>query len=129
MIVGEAPDEREEDIRKPFSGTAGKLLDRMLEEAGLSRDRVYITNVVHCRPPDNRTPTKDEIQACKKYLQAEMDLVKPKYVLLLGNVALQGVLGRSGIRSTEGRYSSRTEFNIFPHFTQRQHYGNQNIFR
>lgn len=102
MIVGEAPGEREEDIRKPFSGAAGKLLNRMLEEAGLSRDKVYITNVVHCRPPDNRTPTKDEIQACKKYLQAEMDLVKPKYVLLLGNVALQGVLGRSGITKYRG---------------------------
>ena len=102
MIVGEAPGEREEGVRKPFSGTAGKLLDRMLDEAGLSRDKVYITNVVHCRPPDNRTPTKDEIQSCKKYLQAEMDLVKPKYVLLLGNVALQGVLGRSGITKYRG---------------------------
>lgn len=102
MIIGEAPGERGRNIRKPFSGAAGKLLGRMLEEAGLSRDKIYITNVVHCQPPDNRTPTKSEIQACKKYLQAEMDLVKPKYVLLLGNVALQGVLGRSGITKYRG---------------------------
>src|SRR5690606_36673194 len=67
-----------------------------------SRD-VYITNVVHCRPPDNRTPTREEIKACRKYLEGEFHAVKPKYVLLLGNVALQGVLGRSGITKYRGR--------------------------
>ncbi len=114
MVVGEAPGEREEGIRKPLSGTAGKLLDRMLKEAGLNREQVYITNVVHCSPPDNRTPTKDEIQACKKYLQAEMDIVKPKYVLLLGNVALQGALGRSGVTKYRGEIFERDGVQYLP---------------
>lgn len=103
MIVGEAPGEREEDLRTPFQGKAGKLLDSCLKKAGINRRDVYITNVVHCRPPDNRTPTREEIKACRKYLEGEFQAVKPKYVLLLGNVALQGVLGRSGITKYRGR--------------------------
>jgi len=103
MIVGEAPGEREENLRRPFQGKAGKLLDSCLKKAGINRSDVYITNVVHCRPPDNRTPTREEIKACRKYLEDEFRVVKPKYVLLLGNVALQGALGRSGITKYRGR--------------------------
>jgi len=103
MVVGEAPGEREEDLRRPFQGKAGKLLDGCLKKVGVNRSDVYITNVVHCRPPDNRTPTREEIKACRKYLEDEFQTVKPKYVLLLGNVALQGVLGRSGITKHRGR--------------------------
>lgn len=114
MIIGEAPGEREENIHKPFAGAAGKLLDKMLREAGLSREQIYITNVVHCRPPGNRTPSKEEIQACKKYLQAEMDMVKPKYVLLLGNVALQGVLGKSGITKYRGEIFEQNGIQYLP---------------
>src|SRR5690606_40525952 len=79
MIVGEAPGEREEDLRTPFQGKAGKLLDSCLKKAGINRRDVYITNVVHCRPPDNRTPTREEIKACRKYLEGEFQAVKPKY--------------------------------------------------
>jgi len=103
MIVGEAPGEREEDLRRPFQGKAGKLLDKCLKKVGINRNDVYITNVVHCRPPDNRTPIREEIKACRKYLEDELQAVKPKYVLLLGNVALQGALGRSGITKYRGR--------------------------
>lgn len=103
MIVGEAPGYREDDIGKPFSGKAGQLLDEMLEEAGINRDKVFITNAVHCRPPDNRTPSRREIKACSRYLKAEVDLVKPKYVLVLGSVAMQATLGKSGVTQARGQ--------------------------
>jgi len=116
MIIGEAPGERGEDIHKLFSDKAGKLLDKLLKESGLSRDDVYITNVVHCRPPGNRTPTRQEIKACRKYLGAELDLIKPKYVLLLGNIALQGTLGHSGITKYRGKTLSKDGITYLPTF-------------
>lgn len=103
MIVGEAPGAHEEKIHRPFMGKAGKLLERWLKESGISRNEVYITNVVHCRPPENRTPTRGEIKSCKKYLLEEIKLVKPSHILLLGNTALQGALGRSGITKYRGK--------------------------
>lgn len=103
MIIGEAPGYMEDDIGKPFQGKAGKLLDEMLSEAGIRREEVYITNVVHCRPPDNRTPTQKEITACSNaYLGQEIELVKPKYILLLGAVALKGVLKKGGVIKHRG---------------------------
>lgn len=89
MIIGEAPGFREDDIGKPFQGDAGKLLDEALEKAALPREKVYITNVVHCRPPDNRKPKQGEIKACLKWLQKEILAVKPKFILLLGDTALK----------------------------------------
>lgn len=103
MIVGEAPGKREDNSGKPFVGEAGKVLDGLLVSAGLSREDVFITNAVHCRPPDNRTPRKTEIRQCKQWLDRELDAVKPKFVLLLGNVPLLSVTGKSGIKKVRGR--------------------------
>jgi uracil-DNA glycosylase family 4 len=104
MIVGEAPGQREDDSGKPFVGKAGKLLEETLaKQANLTRSDVYITNAVHCRPPDNRTPSKGEIKTCKVWLDQEIAHVKPKFILLLGNVPLQSITGKAGITSRRGR--------------------------
>lgn len=103
MVVGEAPGHREDDSGVPFVGRSGKLLDRLLAEVGLDRKDLYITNAVHCRPPDNRTPSKKEIKACKPWLDQEIKDVKPKYVLLLGNTPLSSCLELKGIRKYRGR--------------------------
>lgn len=104
MIVGEAPGHREDESGKPFVGSAGQLLMRLLdEECGLDRADAFITNAVSCRPPDNRTPSRKEISACKKWLDYQMSIVKPKYVLLLGNVPLMSCLGLKGITKYRGK--------------------------
>lgn len=103
MVIGEAPGRREDDSGVPFVGKAGQLLDRLLNDVGLNRKDLYITNAVHCRPPENRTPTKREINACKTWLDKEIAYVKPKYVLLLGNTPLWAVLNLKGIRKIRGK--------------------------
>lgn len=103
MIVGEAPGRREDDVGKPFQGRSGQLLDRVLEEVGLSREEIYITNSVHCRPPDNRTPSRGEIKACSPWLLKEIRLVEPEYILLLGATATKAVLGNSKIKDNRGK--------------------------
>lgn len=113
MIVGEAPGYREDEIGKPFQGKAGAMLDEALEEAGLERDEIYITNAVHCRPPENRTPTQKEVSSCRAILQAEIDLVKPKYVLLLGSTALKSVLNKSGVTKLRGQSIEKDEITYF----------------
>jgi uracil-DNA glycosylase family 4 len=103
MIVGEAPGRREDEGGEPFIGKAGQLLTEILASYGISRKRVYITNAVHCRPPDNRTPTKSEIKKCKAWLDYEIQKVRPKFVLLLGNTPLMSITGSSGISTRRGR--------------------------
>ena len=102
MIIGEAPGEAEATTGRVFSGRAGILLDRLLEEAGLDRDACYVTNVVKCRPPDNRRPDRVEFEACRIYLENEARVCNPKHVLLLGNAALQAVARKSGITKQRG---------------------------
>lgn len=104
MIIGEAPGFREDEIARPFSGKAGQLLDQYLKEVGLDRSEVFITNAVKCRPPNNRTPTREEVKACLPYLLKEIEIVRPKFILLLGGVALQTILNRSGIKKYRGMW-------------------------
>jgi DNA polymerase len=85
MFVGEGPGQREDELGLPFVGRSGELLDRLLGEIGLTRERVYIANVVKCRPPGNRDPQPDEIEACKGYLRSQLRLVDPRVVVTLGN--------------------------------------------
>ena len=85
MFVGEGPGQREDEQGLPFVGPSGKLLERLLGEIGLTRAGVYIANVVKCRPPKNRDPRSDEIDACKGYLRRQLMLVDPKVVVTLGN--------------------------------------------
>ena len=102
MFVGEAPGASEDKSGLPFQGRAGQLLTRILKEHGIKREDVYITNAVKCRPPDNATPTKKQIQACHEYLIAEIEAVKPKVIVTLGNTPLQAVLKKSGIMKHRG---------------------------
>lgn len=103
MLVGEAPG-REEDLSgKPFVGRGGRLLDRALQQADLDRSEIFITSVIKCRPPNNRKPLKKETTSCRPYLEAQIKIVRPKVVCLLGNTAAAAVLGRQGIQALRGR--------------------------
>lgn len=104
MFVGEAPGKNEDENGVPFVGSAGKILDRALNEGGLDRNDVYITNVVKCRPPNNRVPTENEIQICtSNYLENEINLVSPKIICILGATALKSLLGYQNM----GRYRGK----------------------
>jgi uracil-DNA glycosylase len=105
MFIGEAPG-RDEDLQgKPFVGRAGKLLDRMLASIGLTEDDVYITNTVYWRPPGNRTPTPQEIEACAPFLKRQIELLKPASIVLLGGAAAKSILGTGeGIMRLRGKW-------------------------
>ena len=96
MIVGEAPGFNEDRQGEPFVGAAGKLLDTLLARIGLSRGDVYITNVLKCRPPQNRDPMPNEAEACSPYLRRQLDMIQPKVVLILGRHALERLLPGQG---------------------------------
>ena len=94
VFIGEAPG-RSEDLKgQPFVGSAGRILDQMLEQSGMKRADIYITNVVKCRPPENRVPRQDEIDACHPYLQKQLEVIEPKLIVLLGKTASETMLGR-----------------------------------
>ncbi len=104
MLVGEAPGFHEDREGIPFVGAAGKLLTTLLEEVGLSRSAVYIANVLKCRPPGNRDPLDDEVEACKDYLFRQIELVDPLVIGTLGNFATRLILARSvGISRLRGQ--------------------------
>ncbi len=95
MFVGEAPGEQEDKTGIPFVGRAGKLLDRILEEVGISRQDVFIANVLKCRPPQNRDPFPEEIALCENYLHRQIELIKPNVIVALGRVAANTLLRES----------------------------------
>lgn len=103
MLIGEAPGREEDLTGKPFVGRAGRLLDAALEQAGLERSRVFITSVIKCRPPQNRKPIKREIDQCRRYLETQIEIVRPNIICLMGNTAVQAVLGTQGIAQLRGR--------------------------
>ena len=92
MIIGEAPGKDEDEQGEPFIGRAGKLLDAFLESINLSREKVFITNTVKCRPPDNRNPSIDELNQCSSFLTSQINTIKPKVLILLGKVAANNLL-------------------------------------
>lgn len=93
MFIGEGPGEQEDQTGYPFVGQAGQLLSKMLDHCfGLTRDEVYIANIVKCRPPENRDPEPDEIAACLGYLKQQIRLVNPRVIVTLGRVATQSLL-------------------------------------
>ncbi len=105
MFIGEGPGAEEDRLGLPFVGRSGKLLDRLMaEELGITRDQAYIANVVKCRPPENRDPKPDEIEACRPYLASQLDLIRPKVVVTLGRFASQWLLETTeGINKLRGR--------------------------
>jgi len=104
IFIGEAPGRSEDNAGEPFVGAAGKKLSSALDKAGISRESVYITNVVKCRPPSNRIPTKEEKESCKDYLEAEIELIKPKVICIMGNTAFQSILGGNNITRERGKF-------------------------
>ncbi|MFB5610766.1 MAG: uracil-DNA glycosylase [Nitrosopumilaceae archaeon] len=103
LFIGEAPGRSEDKKGEPFVGAAGKKLSVALEHAGLSRDDVYITNVVKCRPPNNRVPFESEEKACEGFLQSEISLIKPKIICIMGNTAYHSLLGGDSITKNRGK--------------------------
>jgi DNA polymerase len=99
MLVGEAPGREENEAGRPFVGAAGRALERHLYRIGLKREDVYITNVVKCRPPANRTPTREEMLKCIEHLHREIVSVKPKVVVAMGRISIQALSGIKGSMS------------------------------
>lgn len=114
LIIGEAPGENEDREARAFVGRAGKLLDAMMAEAGFDTDRdSLIINIVKCRPPDNRRPTREEAEACSPFLRKQLALVQPRAVLLLGATALRHLVPEKRVFSMKeevGRFFTRPEF-------------------
>ena len=104
MFVGEAPGFHEDKQGVPFVGAAGKLLSKLLDGIGLTRDEVYIGNVLKCRPPGNRDPLPEEIEACEPHLWRQIELIQPKLICTLGNFATKLLSGKpAGITQVHGR--------------------------
>jgi uracil-DNA glycosylase family 4 len=97
LFIGEAPGKNEDRQGRPFVGRAGAILDDLLASIGLARDDVYITNIVKCRPPKNRDPTAAEMQACRGYLDRQVDLIAPAVIVTLGRFAMQHIFERYGL--------------------------------
>jgi len=115
MIVGEAPGFNEDRQGEPFVGAAGKLLDTLLARISLSRGDVFITNVLKCRPPMNRDPMPNEVEACSPYLKEQVALVKPKVILILGRHALERLLpGQGSISRIHGSLIRRGDLAYVP---------------
>lgn len=106
MLIGEAPGFFEDQQGEPFVGKAGQLLDKIFESVGLSRQKdIYICNTIKCRPPDNRDPLPQEKEACREYLDAQLDILKPKIILLCGKVALKSFIDTDlGITKVRGKW-------------------------
>jgi DNA polymerase len=127
MFVGEAPGFNEDQKGEPFVGAAGKLLNDLLASAGLSRDQIYIANVIKCRPPNNRDPEPDEVETCKPFLMQQIQMIRPKLVCTLGNWATQTLLERKvGITKVKAQAFYMKDFVIFPllHPAAALHQGN-----
>ncbi|MCY0868239.1 MAG: type-4 uracil-DNA glycosylase [Desulfurococcus sp.] len=98
MFIGEAPGEKEDEVGRPFVGPAGRLLTELIESIGFKREDVYITNIVKCRPPGNRDPEEDEIEACLPYLIKQIELIKPKLIVALGRHAARTLFRIAGLK-------------------------------
>ncbi len=117
VFVGEAPGAKEDAQGRPFVGSAGKLLTGLLKKNGLLREEVFITNTVKCRPPGNRPPKKEEMEACRPYLERQLRILKPKLVCTLGNSPLHALVGAGlNISEVHGRLTEAGGLRFLPLF-------------
>lgn len=119
MFVGEAPGQEEDRQGEPFVGPAGQLLTKMIQAMGLARDKVYIANILKCRPDapvGNRKPTPEEMDTCSPYLKAQIDIIAPKVLVALGSTAIEGLLGLRGIRKLRGQWKEYRGIPLMPTF-------------
>lgn len=115
MFIGEGPGADEDLEGEPFVGKAGKLMNQAFLGLGISRERIYIANIVKCRPPNNRTPVKEEANACLDYLRNQVMIIKPKVIVLLGNTALKNILGEEySITATRGKWIDKKGIKYMP---------------
>ena len=115
MFIGEAPG-RDEDLKgEPFVGRAGQLLTDIIKAMKLTRDDVYIANVIKCRPPENRNPEPDELDACRPFIQRQIELIQPKVIVTLGKFALQSLTGRAyAISAARGQWTEYNGIKVMP---------------
>lgn len=115
MFIGEGPGAKEDEQGLPFVGQSGNLLTKMIEAMGLDRDEVFITNIVKCRPPENRNPASEEMDACMPYLHEQIAILQPKVIVALGAVAVKGLLNVStGISKLRGNWHSFQGIDMMP---------------
>lgn len=113
MFVGEGPGFNEDRLGRPFVGRAGQLLDRMIESIGLKRQDIYITNIVKCRPPNNRNPYEDESKVCIEYLRWQVKIINPDIIVCLGAVAARNIIDSNfKITQSRGIWYNKGKFNI-----------------
>ena len=113
MFIGEAPGKEEDESGKPFVGKAGQLLNKMLEAINLNRNEIYITNVIPWRPPNNRTPSEKEIIEFLPFLQKQIEIIKPKYIFLLGATAAKAILSTPlSLSKLRGKWQSYKSINM-----------------
>ncbi len=117
LFVGEGPGADEDAQGRPFVGRAGQLLTKMIEAMGYAREEVFIANVVKCRPPNNRTPLPEEMEACLPYLRQQIGLLKPRVIVGLGATAIKGLLGKTaGITRLRGTWQEYEGVRLMPTF-------------
>jgi DNA polymerase len=104
MLVGEAPGADEDATGKPFVGAAGQMLDRMFKSVDIDTADLYITNTIKCRPPNNRPPTDQELDACRPWLEEQIRRANPRFIVAVGNSALKWFTGQPGITRKHGRW-------------------------
>ena len=115
MLIGEGPGADEDRQGEPFVGKAGQLMNKAFQALNIKREDVYIANIVKCRPPQNRVPEEDEVQACLNYLRNQVILVKPKIIVLLGSTALKNILGEEHKISRErGKWIEKNGIKYMP---------------
>jgi DNA polymerase len=118
LIIGEGPGRNEDETGLPFVGRAGKLLDQILDSVGInSNEDAYISNIVKCRPPENRKPSLEEMRACEPWLREQTRLINPEVILLVGATAVQGILGvKEGITKIRGTWIEENGMLYMPIF-------------
>jgi len=114
MFIGEAPGYNEDNQGRPFVGVAGQFLDELLASIGYSREQVFITNLVKCRPPSNRDPFPGEISACSKYLDEQIEIIRPKVIVTLGRHSLTKFMPGSIISKVHGKPCHQGRFILYP---------------
>ena len=118
MFIGEAPGEKEDEAGRPFVGQAGRLFDKLLDASGIARDDVFITNIVACRPPKNRTPRVREVKAHAAWIEEQLRLIHPEVIVTLGRAALTYFMPKAKVTELRGKRQqlkhSGLEFGLFP---------------
>ena len=116
LFIGEAPGQREDELKRPFVGRSGQLLDKLIGELGWKREDVYITNIVKRRPPNNRDPLPEEIAAYKPYLAKQIEIIQPKIIATLGRFSMNYFLPTAKITRDQGKLFRAGNYFIYPLF-------------